>query len=64
LTGGDAALSELVAKYRDADAQRLRQLVRTASRDASSGKGKHAARELLRCIRELGEANVEPPPEA
>jgi ribosome-associated protein len=60
LAGGDAALAELVETYRDADAQRLRQLVRTATRDASGGKGKHAARELLRCIRLLGEATSEP----
>jgi len=55
LTGGDAALTEFLAQHRDGDAQRLRQLVRLASRDPTSPRGKGAARDLLRSIRELGE---------
>jgi len=55
LTGGDAALTEFLAQHRDGDAQRLRQLVRLASRDPTSSRGKGAARDLLRSIRELGE---------
>jgi ribosome-associated protein len=56
LTEGDPALGEFLECHRDADAQRLRQLVRVAGRDPASGKGKHAARELFRMIRDLGEA--------
>jgi ribosome-associated protein len=58
LTGGDAALADFLAQHRDGDAQRLRQLVRSATRDSTSGKGKHAARDLLRMIREIGEASA------
>ena len=59
LTEGDTAFGEFLALYRDADAQRLRQLVRVATRDPTSAKGKHAARELFRLIRNLGEAEAE-----
>jgi len=56
LSGGDAALTEFATQHRDADVQKLRQLIRLANRDPSQGKGKAASRDLLRSVRELGEA--------
>lgn len=58
LTGGDTAFGEFLTQHRDADAQRLRQLVRLAGRDPTSARGKHATRELFRMIRDLGEARA------
>ena len=55
LQGGDAALTEFATQHRDADVQKLRQLVRLAARDPTRGKGKAASRDLLRLVRELGE---------
>ncbi|MGH1349110.1 MAG: ribosome biogenesis factor YjgA [Nannocystales bacterium] len=56
LEEGDAALSELVQAYPTADRQRIRQLVRTASRDRSQGKSRQAFRNLLREVRALDQA--------
>jgi ribosome-associated protein len=55
-TGGDAALTEFAAQHPSADIQKLRQLLRLAARDPTKGKGKAASRDLLRLVRELGEA--------
>jgi ribosome-associated protein len=55
LEEGDAALSELVQTYPQADRQRLRQLVRTANRDRTQGKSRQAFRDLLREVRALDE---------
>lgn len=56
LEEGDAALSEFVQTYPDADRQLIRQLVRTASRDRTQGKSRQAFRNLLREIRTLGDS--------
>lgn len=56
LEGGDAVLSELVDAHPQADRQRLRQLVRTASKDRTHAKSQHAYRELFREIRSLTQA--------
>ncbi len=53
LEGGDAVLSELLDAHPTADRQRLRQLVRTASKDRTHAKSQHAYRELFREIRDL-----------
>ncbi len=56
LEEGDAALSELVQTYPQADRQLIRQLVRTASRDRTQGKSRQAFRNLLREVRALDQA--------
>lgn len=56
LGGGDAALTEFAAQHPGADVQKLRQLLRLAGRDPTKGRGKAASRDLLRLVRELGEA--------
>ena len=56
LAGGDAALTTFVAAHPAADVQSLRQHIRNALRDPESPRSKSASRELLRAIRELGEA--------
>jgi ribosome-associated protein len=56
LTGGGAAMTAFVTAHPSADVQALRQRVRTATREPESPRGKGAARELLRMIRDLGEA--------
>lgn len=56
--GGDAALTELVRAYPDADAQILRNYVRVIVKEPESARGKRASRELFRAIRTLGEAAV------
>ncbi|HWB74571.1 MAG TPA: ribosome biogenesis factor YjgA [Nannocystaceae bacterium] len=61
LQGGDAALTELVRTYPDADAQVLRNYVRVAAKEPESPRGKRASRELFRAIRALGEAAANAP---
>lgn len=56
LGGGDPAMTAFVAAHPHADVQALRQLVRNASRDPASPRGKAAARDLLRMVRALGES--------
>lgn len=69
LEGGDPAMTAYVAANPGADVQSLRQLVRNATRDPASPRGKGASRDLLRMIRQLGEAGNsqavtdEPPPQ-
>ncbi|MDR6671903.1 ribosome biogenesis factor YjgA [Xanthomonas sp. 1678] len=53
LADGDAALSELLAEYPEADRQRLRQLIRNAKEERLKNKPPHAYRELFRELREL-----------
>jgi ribosome-associated protein len=53
LAEGDAALSELLVEYPQADRQHLRQLVRNAIDERKRNKPPHAFRELFRELREL-----------
>lgn len=50
---GDAALTELLSEYPDADRQHLRQLARNAIEERNRNKPPHAFRELFRELREL-----------
>lgn len=50
---GDEALNELLQQFPDADRQQLRQLIRTAQKEAEQGKPPAAARELFRNLRGL-----------
>lgn len=50
---GDAALTELLTEYPDADRQHLRQLARNAIEERNRNKPPHAFRELFRELREL-----------
>jgi len=52
---GDAALTELLDAYPDADRQQLRTLMRAAQRDAARGRP-DAPRKLFRLLRELVDA--------
>ncbi|MBV1859738.1 MAG: DUF615 domain-containing protein, partial [Nannocystaceae bacterium] len=56
LEEGDAALSELIGTYPNADRQLLRQLMRSARGDRTQGKSRQAFRNLLREVRALDEA--------
>ena len=53
LTQGDAALSDLVAQFPDADRQQLRTLVRNALAEKAKNKPPRAFRELFQVLREL-----------
>ncbi|KIQ96904.1 putative alpha helix protein [Lysobacter sp. A03] len=53
LAEGDAALTELLDLYPDADRQGLRQLVRNSLEERKRNKPPRAARELFRQLREL-----------
>lgn len=55
LGGGDPAMTAFVAAHPHADVQALRTLVRNASRDPASPRGKAASRDPLRMVRQLGE---------
>lgn len=50
---GDAALTELLAAYPQADRQKLRQLVRNAREERAKNKPPRAFRELFRELRDL-----------
>lgn len=50
---GDAALSEFLLEYPNADRQHLRQLARNAREEQLRKKPPHAYRELFRALREL-----------
>jgi ribosome-associated protein len=58
---GDAAVGELLAARRDADAQPLRQLMRKARLEAAASKPPAAARGLFRLLRELDRVEPLPP---
>ena len=53
LSQGDAALSELVAQFPDADRQQLRTLVRNALAEKAKNKPPRAFRELFQVLRDL-----------
>jgi ribosome-associated protein len=53
LEDGDAALSELVAEYPQADRQQLRQLARNAIKEQRQNRPPQSARALFRYLREL-----------
>ncbi|WP_159016198.1 ribosome biogenesis factor YjgA [Cognatiluteimonas profundi] len=53
LADGDAALSDLLVEFPDADRQHLRQLARNAIEERNRNKPPHASRELFRALREL-----------
>lgn len=53
LSDGDHALEQLVAEYPGVDRQHLRQLIRTAHKEATKNKPPKAARELFRYLREI-----------
>lgn len=55
LTEGDTALAELLQDHPQADRQALRQLVRQAQKEASSGKPPASARKLFKVLRALDE---------
>lgn len=50
---GDAALTELLARYPHADRQKLRQLVRNCREEQTKNKPPRAYRELYRLLREM-----------
>lgn len=50
---GDSALNELLQLHPTADRQQLRQLIRTAQKEAEQNKPPAAARELFRSLRDL-----------
>jgi ribosome-associated protein len=53
LADGDAALSDLLVEFPEADRQHLRQLARNAVDERNRNKPPHASRELFRALREL-----------
>lgn len=55
MTEGDTALTEFIARYPDADRQRLRQLVRQATLESEANKPPRAFRELFRSLRATAE---------
>jgi len=59
LEEGDAALSELLEHYPQANRQHLRQLARNAHQERLKNKPPHAYRDLFRELRELLEASPE-----
>lgn len=54
---GDAALSELLDDYPQADSQHLRQLIRNTRREQEQGSPRGAGRALFRYLRELAEGD-------
>lgn len=59
LEEGDAALSELLSQYPQADRQHLRQLARNAQQERLKNKPPHAFRDLFRELRDLLETSSE-----
>lgn len=56
ISEGDAALTDLLHDYPQADRQQLRQLIRTAQKEAELNKPPAAARELFRALRAMAES--------
>ncbi|MEZ9856103.1 ribosome biogenesis factor YjgA, partial [Vibrio breoganii] len=50
---GDAAISEVMEMYPEADRQRLRQLARQANKEKSANKPAKASREIFQILKEL-----------
>ncbi|MDP2832463.1 MAG: ribosome biogenesis factor YjgA [Pseudomonadota bacterium] len=48
----DAALTEWLARYPDADAQQMRQLIRNARKEAAESKPPKSSRQLFRLLRD------------
>lgn len=61
LEGDNQALGALLDARREIDAQTLRQLVRNAQREASTGKPPASARKLFRLLRDHDENDALPP---
>ncbi len=55
VTGGDAALEQLLEEYPHTDRQHLRQLIRNAQQEAAKNKPPKSAREIFRYLRDLTE---------
>lgn len=53
LAEGDSALEQLLSEYPQTDRQHIRQLLRTAHKEAEANKPPKSARELFRYLREL-----------
>jgi ribosome-associated protein len=53
LMGSDNALTELLAAHPEADAQRLRTLIRNAQKEMEGGKPPKNYREIFQVIREI-----------
>lgn len=52
----DAALTEWLGRHPGSDAQKVRQLIRNARKEAELGKPPKSSRELFRILRDAGEA--------
>ena len=61
LDQGDDAVGALLSQRPGSDGQRLRQLIRSARREATGGKPPAAARTLFRMLREMDELEPLPP---
>jgi ribosome-associated protein len=61
LKTGDPAVSELLQLRRGADAQAIRQFIRTARNEAARGRPPAASRSLFRLLREMDESEPLPP---
>jgi ribosome-associated protein len=61
LANGDAALGDLLQQRHGADAQAIRQFIRTARNEAARGKPPAAARALFRLLRDLDAGEPLPP---
>lgn len=55
LAQGDAGVQEVMARWPDADRQKLRQLERQHRQETAGGKPPAASRKLFRYLRELGD---------
>lgn len=53
IENGDAALTELLTEYPDADRQRLRQLIRQAKKEKEQNKPSKAYREVFQILKDL-----------
>ena len=53
ITQGDSALNDLVAEYPDVDRQRIRQLVRQATKEKEQNKPSKAYREIFQILKDL-----------
>jgi ribosome-associated protein len=61
LESGDTALGKLLEQRHKADGQAIRQLIRNAQHEASSGKPPAASRALYRLMRDMDENEPLPP---
>lgn len=61
LESGDPALGKLLEQRHEANRQAIRQLIRNAQREASSGKPPASSRSLFRLLRDMDENKPLPP---